>query len=99
MFWNRVRLTGPVPSSRSSDLGACGIVDEPADALERQLDLRHRRSEREAQGLAGARAAHAAPLARLDVEEVARHGDDLSIERGAAEAHAVRDRGRPGPRP
>ena len=55
---------------------------------------RHRRAEREAHVAAEARGALAAALARVDVEELAGHDDDLLVERGAEEAHAVVERRR-----
>src|SRR5262245_1858213 len=92
----RTRPRGAVVSSaRSSALwSAGGIVDQSADALEREVDLGHGRSEREAEVAAEARVAAAAALAGIDVEEVAGHRDDLAIERGAEERHAVADRRR-----
>ena len=51
-------------------------------------------AEREAHVAAEARAVAAPPLARVHVEELAGHGDDLVLERGAEEAHAVVERRR-----
>src|SRR4029078_4521020 len=68
--------------------------DQLLEALEREVDARERRTEREPQVPAEARGAPTAPLARIDVEELARHRDDVALERGAEERHAVADRGR-----
>src|SRR5512143_2047234 len=66
--------------------------NQRGETLQRELDLRHRRPERESQVTAEARGAAAAALARIDVEELAGDGDHLAVEGGAEERRAVADR-------
>src|SRR5690606_15981049 len=66
--------------------------DQSLDALDALGDRLFLGAEGEAGVAAEARAATAAALPGIDVEEVARHADDLLLEGGLEEPHAVVER-------
>src|SRR5690349_1175401 len=83
----RIRAAARQPRSSSGQ-------DDALDAGEGLVVRRLRGAEGKARVAAEPRGPVAAALAGVHVEELARHGDDLLLEGGAEEAHAVVERRR-----